>query len=146
MAITKSQLPMIRSLKTIAKRKSQQWPDVPDQVKEQIQKNQDKRNAWINRERKRYIARLPVSHLRCYMMRQNNVPLEEAQQKMAQEVIKDLTQIGMTTNFGATTVTTWQQAEQARYRALFNELEAAELKIIAGEAIDLAPFTVALKP
>ena len=37
---TKSQLPMIRSLKAIARRKMNEWPDVPPAVAEQIKVGQ----------------------------------------------------------------------------------------------------------
>lgn len=142
---TKSQLPMIRSLKAIARRKMSEWPDVPPAVAEQIKKNLEKYHELLAKGRSQYIRRAPVSLLRSLVMRMQSIPLTDGQKYSVAEFDADLKKMAERINVGPLHAHTWQQQEAARYREIFQDLENTELQVIAGESVDLAPYTRQLK-
>lgn len=142
---TKSQLPMIRSLKAIARRKMNEWPDVPPAIAEQIKKNVEKYDELLAKGRSQYIRRAPVSLLRSLVMRMHRIPLTDGQKYSVAEFDADLKQMAERINVGHLHAHSWQQQEAARYREIFQDLENTELQVIAGESVDLAPYTRQLK-
>lgn len=150
MAHTKSQLPMIRSLKTIARRKANVTyydivipKDVSARLKNQV--------LAAKRERARALRALLRGQTKTLLvalaLEKMSVPLRPEEQAEIQAY--KTTRNQMEDAAGETDVhmleRKWQQQQLQEAKDLFNELEAIELSIISGETVDLAPYANRLK-
>lgn len=150
MTATKSQLPMIRSLKAIARRKANlsyfNIP-VPEEVKHDCVRQAEAAKKKLNNDLRALFRRQNKSLLATLFLEQRNVPLNPAEEEqvaafkaLLDEVYKSA---GATLSSGY--VYSWQKEQKKRAEELFKELENIELQVIAGESVDLAPYAAALK-
>jgi hypothetical protein len=150
MAHTKSQLPMIRSLKAIARRKANisyydiEIPsDVKTRLKNQVLSAKRERaralRALLRGQTKTLLVALALEKL-CVTLR----PEEQAElqaYKVTREQVEDAAG-GIDLH---ETERNWQREQLQEAKDLFNELEAIELNVISGETVDLAPYANRLK-
>lgn len=146
MATTKSQLPMIRSLKTIARRKSNiYYYDIP--VPEEVSERLKNKAASAKREKNRAVRALLRGQTKTLLA---SIALEsigirldenEASQVAAFKQVQAtvIEAAGETSYYDL--MRAWQRDQQSKAKALYAELENLELQVIAGESVDLAPYT-----
>ena len=147
MATTKKDLPGIRSLKAIARRKMNQphWEiQEPAEVTAANKVQSKAFNEALDKAFKAQAKKIPVAELReiayqsllCLSPRHvgdSCKPILKAAYKAAEDAVK-------AKGFSPPS-STYGRDQVAKARKLFEELEAAELKIIAGESVDLAKFS-----
>ena len=147
---TKSQLPMVRSLKAIARRKMNEDLKPTQAQCEEFDRNEKRYEELVTKERTQYIRRVPVSWMRALLLHYDvsHTVLNDEQHKAVTSYKKEMTAIRerAAALVGPTCRWTWKQEELARRKALFNELETIELNIISGETVDLAPYAKQLMP
>ena len=150
MAHTKSQLPMIRSLKAIARRKANlNYYDipVPAEVKKRFTQEAQATRKKLSSELRALFRKQTKSLLVNLLLKGEGVPLtcvEEEQITAFKNVLIEVRK-GDGPILESTYVYDWQHDRKKEARALFDELEKIELQIIAGEAVDLAPYAQRLK-
>lgn len=148
---TKSQLPMIRSLKAIARRKMNGEIEISPAVRKQVEENHKKWEEQINAQRARYIRKAPASLLRALVLHtelgyvHGPKEMSSLQLQQVRQFKSDMAAIASGTRNGPVSLSEWKIAERARYQELFQKLENTELQVIAGESVDLAPYTHQLK-
>lgn len=147
---TKSQLPMVRSLKAIARRKMNEDIQPTQAQREEFDRNEKRYEELVAQGEAQYIRRMPVSWLRALLLHYDvsyTVHTDE-QRKAVASYKKNMTAIKerAAAQVGPTSHWAWEQEERARRQALFNELETIELNIISGETVDLAPYAKQLMP
>lgn len=143
MAHTKSQLPMLRSLKAIARRKMNQSTyniEIPAAVKKQIEANRKQELAdglKIVRARVRALTKAELATFVLHHAASHLAPSSEHAQvrKLEQDLTRDLPD-----RYVHHPEHTWWREQIKDQKKLFIELEAIELQIIAGEHVDLAPY------
>lgn len=146
---TKSQLPMVRSLKAIARRKMNEDIKPTQAQREEFDRNEKRYEELVAQGKAQYIRRMPVSWMRALLLDEVGPHLlNEEQRKAVSSYKNDMTAIKerAVAQVGPTCRWTWKQGELARRQALFNELETIELNIISGETVDLAPYAKQLMP
>jgi gentisate 1,2-dioxygenase len=146
---TKSQLPMVRSLKAIARRKMNENIEPSQAQLEEINRNAKRYAELVSQGKSQYIRRMPVSWLRAILLKSAGaVPLNEEQRKSVSSYESDMIAITKRAAAQAGPISNWPwvQEERARRQKLFNELETIELNIISGETVDLAPYAKQLMP
>lgn len=146
---TKSQLPMVRSLKAIARRKMNEDIKPTQAQREEFDRNDKRYEELVAQGKAQYIRRMPVSWMRALLLNEAGPRLlNEEQRKAVASFKNDMTAIEerAVAQVGPTYSWAWKQQELARRKALFNELETIELNIISGETVDLAPYAKQLMP
>ena len=146
---TKSQLPMVRSLKAIARRKMGEPITFSKDQQEEFKRNSDRYEEIVAKTTARYIRHMPASQMRVVLLSKvSKVKLDEAQRKVLENYRENMDGIRKhaASQVGPIHSWSWGQEERARRQALFNELEALELDIISGETVDLAPYAKRLMP
>lgn len=146
---TKSQLPMIRSLKAIARRKMNEGITPSEAKLQEFTRNEKRYEELVAQKSAQYIRRMPVSWMRAVLL--NTIDpgrLNEEQRKAVASYKNDMGAIKKSAAAQAGPISSWpwKQEERARRQALFNELETIELNIISGETVDLAPYAKQLMP
>lgn len=146
MATTKSQLPMIRSLKAIARRKANtSYYDipVPAEVNQRLKDQAKAAKKELNRAMRALLRGQTKSLLMSLILEQNSVPLspvEEGQVTAFKAARDHLFEVAGSTRT-SDLVYVWQKDQKKKAEELFGELENIELQVIAGESVDLAPYT-----
>lgn len=135
----KSQLPMLRSLKTIARRKMNQEYKVPDELRKQFTADAERAKREHDKQVRKVINRMPAAMLRLEMLCRLRFFLQADEQAL-------LANFRLNYPLPEEAVTAWDlqhawvENQKAMARATFEELERIELQIIAGEEVDLAPY------
>lgn len=150
MAATKSQLPMIRSLKAIARRKAnvdRYNIPVPEEVKQRFVQEAKAAKKKLNSELRALFRKQTKSLLVNLLLEKESVPITPAEEEqiVAFKAVLNEVQKSIGPIYDSTFVYNWREEQKKKAGELFNELENIELKVIAGESVDLAPYAAALK-
>lgn len=150
MTATKSQLPMIRSLKAIARRKANvnrcSIP-VPEEVKQRFMQEAKAAKKKLSNELRALFRKQTKSLLVSLLLKKEGVPITPAEEEqiVAFKAVLHEVQKSIGPIYDSTFAYNWQEEQKKKAEELFNELENIELKVIAGESVDLAPYAAALK-
>ena len=150
MAATKSQLPMIRSLKAIARRKANvnhcSIP-VPEEVRQRFVQEAKAAKKKQGSELRALFRRQTKSLLVNLLLKKQDVLLTPAEEEqiVAFKTVLNEVQKSIGPIHDSAFAYNWREEQKNKAEELFNELENIELKVIAGESVDLAPYAAALK-